>query len=346
MLNDVIEATIPFERFYYGMPIRRTFEIVADYLGLTFESNTLTANYVILPPKNTKPVTDINNAIDKGYEFLSVGDWVARIEKMFNSRLRIEGDVLRFERVDYYYSNNSGIVLPQLLPEQATHRTNLEELSQFRTLEYARDPNENHTNDSNIGYIVQSYTEIPTTSANKLVLKGSERIELDYTRGHRKNDLSQLERGLATVLNPLFVEIEGIASAAGLSVNLPSIPENNGALKISGESTSVAKLLILGTDGRVSVSNENDTKAINMYRAFHEISSIKNNQWLIFDELKLPINSFTDVIALKNNNYVLDSGWNLCLIESNVIGEDCLHTLLYRSKIDYMPTLNEVIRED
>jgi hypothetical protein len=105
-------------------------------------------------------------------------------------------------------------------------------------------------------------------------------------------------------------------------------------------------MLICDNDGRVSITNEEQLKAINVYSDFHEVSSIVNNQWLIYDEIKIPINNFTDVIALKENNYVRDASGNICLIESNSRDEDCMHTLLYRAKIDYLSGLNEVIREE
>jgi hypothetical protein len=242
-------------------------------------------------------------------------------------------------------------VLPDLLPEQSAFATNLDELAPYRLLEFARDPNDNFTQNDTVGYVCQATVELPNLGSDSLTVEGFENIQLDYTRGHRKDSLSVLEIALGSILNPLINGLEGLASLAGISINIPQIPTKLGGLKISDQRTGVPKFLILDTPNSngisyLSVDNDVKTKAITLYNKFHYIGSIINNQWRILPELQISIDNINDVIALKGNNYALTAGGDIALIEGNERNDDCMHTITYRVQKNYLPNnLVEVVRE-
>lgn len=346
LVKKIVEENLPTDRFYYGMRIRTLFQKICDYMGLEFESSIIPSFATLLPDKDKRAVANLDNALDKGYEDLTAGQFIERMEKLFYARVKIQDNILRFERIDYYWQNDSGIQLPELQPDQRSYATNLDELSPYRVLKYARDDQDNFTRKDTVGYICQSTVEIPSTSNQDLILSNLEDIQLDYTRGTRKNQLSELEQSFASLVNPLFDAIEGVTSAIGLSVDLPQIPDRVGALRISGQSLGVPKYLLVSDNGDLLVQNDFETKALTMYNNYHSIGSIINNQWRIYPQLQVSIEKFTDVIALKDNNYVRDAEGNICLIEANERDDKCLHTITYRAKKDYLNNqITEVVTE-
>jgi hypothetical protein len=93
-------------------------------------------------------------------------------------------------------------------------------------------------------------------------------------------------------------------------------------------------------------SNDATTSARYLYDNFHSINSLINNQWKIYDEIKLPICNTLDVLAIKDNNYIVDAEGRVAQVEANSRDSNGMHNIKYRVKDDFLPgTLTEEINE-
>jgi hypothetical protein len=244
---------------------------------------------------------------------------------------------MRFERWDYYTQDSSGVVLPDLLPEQSGYRTNLAELAQTYIIDIARDETDKATINNTGGYLMQSFVDIPTSNPQNLSLKGANIINIEYSRGHRYNSTSDFEDQFLDAYNSMVNTINTIASLLGTSTSLETINSRLGAMQLSDFRFNTDKILVVSDDdeGNLTPLNEDLTSAVYLYDNYHSINSIINNQWLIVDSLKLPLD-INEAILLRDNNYVTDSEGNVAQIEENTRDNDCMHLIKYRIKKDYL----------
>jgi hypothetical protein len=351
LINSLRDTLIPDARYYRGVRLVTIFEAACDYLGLTFESTIFEdadeANRVWIPRKDFEPVANIGNATDRGIPDITFGQFKNFVEKYYNARIKIVDNVMRFERWDYYTQDSSGVVLPELLPEQSGYRTNLAELSQTYIIDIARDETDRSTINNTGGYLMQSFVDIPTSNQQSLSLKGANIVNIEYSRGHRYNNTSDFEDQFIDAYNSIVGTINTIAGLLNTTTSLQTIDSRLGAMQLSDFRFNTDKIVVIEGDdlGNLTQDNDNLTSAIYLYDNFHSINSIINNQWLIVDALKLPLD-INDAIAVRDNNYVNDSEGNVAQIEENTRDNDAMHVIKYRIKKDYLSSsLVEEIEE-
>jgi hypothetical protein len=342
LINDLRDQIIPDARYYRGVKFITIFENCCNYLNLTFESSIFEdeqeANRVWLPSKDFEPVGNISNAEDRGIPDITFGQFVDFCEKYYNARIKISNGVMKFERWDYYTQQDSGVVLPDLLPEQSGYRTNLNELSQTYIIDIARDETDLTTINNIGGYLLQSYVDIPTSNTQNLSLKGANMVSIEHSRGHIFLNPSTFEIQFTDIYNAIATALNTIGSLIGNIINIEPLPYRVGALTLSDFRFNNDKIIVIdGSDeGNLSLDNDTLTSAAYLYDNFHSINNIINNQWLIYDSLTIPVCDINEVTALRDNNYVTDTDGNIAQVEENTRDQNGQHTIKYRVKKDYL----------
>jgi hypothetical protein len=348
LVHTIAVNTVPAARYWNGIYFKTLFERACEYLDLEFESSIFDdqKNYCYIPPKDTLPTITAIDAIDSGLPDMMFGQFVQFCEKYFNARAKIQDGVFKFERRDYSESANSGVTIPELLPEQSGWRTNLAELGQTYVIEIARDLSDKSTINNTGGYLLQSYTDIATGNNQALSLKGAEIVSIEMSRGHRYSELTNYEVDFINIYNTIANTVNDIANAVGLNISLNTLESRLGGMMVSDWRFNTAKVAIVNSGGDLDISSDTVTATRYLYDNFHYINTIVNNQWRIYDTLKLPVCSTLDVLAIKDNNYITDSEGNIAQVEENTRDSDGMHTIKYRVKKDFLPsTLTEEVKE-
>ena len=199
------------------------------------------------------------------------------------------------------------------------------------------------------------------------MLNISSKVLINETRGHRKDNLTDLEKVFEGVLKVLFSSVDSILNSVENVLSFLGIDDVSayidlfrfdfntrlGALKISDFRTSIPKFLIVDSDGRLNANNDQLTSSEELYNTYHYLRNIQNNQWQIHNTQQIPI-SFKEltkaeeealILEIVNSNYIESSDGYLCLILDHKRDADGLHHITYRMKKDYISKpIKEIIR--
>lgn len=361
LLKTITENLFPIPRFWNGMKEKTQFENIARYFGLEFQSTTIYdgkyANATTLPQKEIRGSLSFDPT-DRGYDSITCGDFIQRMEQKYSTILKIRDGKLIFESEDYYRKKASSYQIPSLSAEQNVFSTNADELAHTILVQFQRDELDKHTYNNKGGYLTQSYSEVNGILPRQSMLSISNKVLINETRGHRKDNLTGLEKVLEGVLKEVSKVTDAVISVAedvlsflGMDSAIPYLDflkfdfnTRLGALKISDFRTSVPKFLIVDNDGRLNVNNDQLTSSEELYNTYHYLRNIQNNQWQIHNTQQIPL-SFKEltkveeealILEIVNSNYILSSDGYLCLILDHQRDADGLHHITYRMKKEYI----------
>ena len=361
LLKTITENLFPIPRFWNGMKEKTQFEKIAQYFGLEFQSTTIYdgkyANATTLPQKEIRGSLNFDPT-DRGYDSITCGDFIQRMEQKYSTILKIRDGKLIFESEEYYRKKASNYKIPTLSAEQNVFSTNADELAHTILVQFQRDELDKHTYNNKGGYLTQAYSEVIGILPRQSMLNISIKVLINETRGHRKDNLTDLERIFEGVLKELSKITDSVLSTAedvlsflGMDDAIPyldlykfNFSTRLGALKISDFRTSVPKFLIVDNDGRLNTNNDQLTSSEELYNTYHYLRNIQNNQWQIHNTQQIPL-SFKEltkaeeealILEIVNSNYIQDSNGDLCLILDHKRDADGLHHITYRLKKEYI----------
>ena len=237
-VQRIINLLIQKTKYHDAMYISTLCEKGAAYFGLTFSSSILESdrykNAVILPKKYSHETETVsyagggllggakdvltgfftpNDARAKGYYDGTFGQLLRDLKEVFNGKIIIQGNELRFEREDY---NNSAYnyVLPDV--DDTNYNLNFDELKSNYTVEFLTDYNDKNTLQNYEGTLTQ-VIQFPDKVINKdmVLMTGLESRIIPFARATAKEGLTNVEK----VVDFLAPIIDGIANTIVKIIN-------------------------------------------------------------------------------------------------------------------------------
>ena len=319
VIKDLINQFFPPVRRYRAMTFKRMFEVGLNYLGLNFQSTIFDdatfRNSVFLPSKSERGgilgKTDKFGHPNQNSAIYNFGDFIRTMLSMFNANYRIENNTFIFERRDYW-DNLSTYILPDVETNQTDRLSelqyNTDEFVKNYFISFQTDVQDQNTLEDFTGTNYQIInTPINTTNQKMTAGKGLAQIRPPFAKGVRKNDLTVYEKTLLKIANltdtVVNILIPGQKSKLG-----PSIKKRSGMMKLSADTTTVDKFIIM-------VGEQMQTTQISaklLWEKFHLIESfaeitdtatgqIVHNQHVLKTAEKVPF-CLNDWNKLLNNN--------------------------------------------
>lgn len=328
LIKQLIESLFTFIRIHKGMKAKTIFERGCEYLGYTFKSSIFQGgdydNMVIIPPKAEVGVLNdfINKSKEVGYEDNETfGDFLRSMIDMFNGKIRIVGNELQFERRDFFL-NPAPFTIPDV--ELEFNGTNASEIASNYFLQYSFDTTDLHSFEDFTGQNIQNTVtakNVFTTDRrlSKTLLKNLTRKDLKYSHVRRKEQVSTLEKILATLASIAtnILSAVGGGSPQGLkSANL------KGVWLTQSHFSNVPRVAILDNSGKISSISRSVLRADKLYDDFHFIESPVSstkfplpNQYLTFKSITIPL-CCEDFRVLQGNNVVTTQDGRIAVVES------------------------------
>lgn len=311
LVQTLIDCIIQPKKYKKGMYCRTLVQKACDYLGLQFSSTILNSSAsqfyrsAIIPRKIVQPnagylsfkrAADESQTTDSyGYYDGTFGQLLTELEYIFNAKAVVRGNVLYFERVDFW-NNQSSIQLPDLDlygKNNGTYRYNASELASNYFLLWNLDNEDLNTYDNYNGTSCQM-TAKPNVIANQknVLLQNLIERRFEFALAKRKETLTAPEKVLQTIVN-LMAYFTGF----------PAFANRIGWLLLSSDFTSVPKFCILDSANNIHQNNQTYTSATYLMNNFHTVSLPLNNQWMMYEGWEIPF-CCEDYIALLNNNCI------------------------------------------
>ena len=232
LIDQLVEAIVPYPRKHKALKAKVGFEKGCEYLGYKFSSTILDSdeykNLCVIPKKRTQGVDidvpiQINNQEATGQE--TFGDWIRDLSEVFNAKITIIGDTVHWERWDYF-KEQSTYQVKDVLKE--FNGTNADELDYNFILSYQTDSADLQTFQQ-FDEAIYSHTVIPlvtnvngttstlpnATTKNRILMSNTDDRQLKYSMvGRRDNCSNALERILLFLSS--FVNNTGGGVAQGI----------------------------------------------------------------------------------------------------------------------------------
>lgn len=361
-INTLLKLFLPMPRKAKVCSLFDLSSAVCGYLGYEFKSSMRELKQWYILPSFKERVdnnafssavynTGYFSADDTGY---IAGDFLKALEKIAGGKFQIDGTTANFENLlnDNFWLNSSTANFR--LPDTFIHkqRPNGDEINATTFVSFKNDPLDEWTRENSEGYDSTAVVE-HLTSGEQLqdLLTGLNRIEIPYSLGTKKETENLIEKYIKDWSN-LLARIGRLFGKKPSSLN-EAFNHLRFALKISGDFTSVPKLLSL-QDAKVenkpfkiiSRNSRKDLNAETILKLNGDLSPVSNNfrnQWRIFDDVSIPF-GFTNFKELTKNNYFLDQDGNAVRMDAIEweFGSDSAEAT-YRVRKPYDKNLKETI---
>jgi hypothetical protein len=174
-------------------------------------------------------------------------------------------------------------------------------------------------------------TEISNVINEDLVLiKGYNDVNIPFALGVRKNKLNWLEK----IAKGFFEVVDEVVEAFGGNGNFTGqITNRIGVLQISQQFFSKTKLMYT-IGGKQPEGYASIIKAGAIYQKYHRINEIQNNDFKVYFDAPVRLNS-QDFVSLLNSNYAEING-KVCEILTLQYFEEKHHAIIsYKEPFDY-----------
>lgn len=217
LIKDIFKYILLGVRSHNGMYSLDMANVACRHIGLEFKSSILQGPYskmFHLPSKSDKGflISDKNN---HGYPngnspIYNFGGYLRTMMTMFNAQIRIDNDVLRLERRDFWRSMTS-YTLPDT--RLGPYSLNTGALYSNYILRFVKDSSDLNTLENTDGINYQSTTE-PKVSVEKdlNLLVGLWEGTIPLAQGYRKDELSDLEGIFNFITKPIISVVNAMLS--------------------------------------------------------------------------------------------------------------------------------------
>ena len=328
LIQQFIENIIQVQKHKLGMHCRTLFARACSYLGLSFNSTIFAPtspyfNAAIIPKKVADyDQTNFINRIREydelatpgesyGYYDGTFADFVADMENVFRAKARVIGNVLQFEREDFW-NVQSGITLPAY--DDYPYSLNTAELPSNYLFSWQLDTQDQNTLDEFIGTNAQMQATVTNVINRKnILLNNLVEIRPNLALARRKEVLTRVERLLDSAITLLTGFANAVTTALNAILNIlpgnlqiPQLPGNLinqrvGWLRLSSDFIGVPKFVILDSANNIAANNNTLTSAEYLLNNYHFVAFPLNNQWLLPEEREIPF-CCSDYTALMNAN--------------------------------------------
>jgi hypothetical protein len=135
------------------------------------------------------------------------------------------------------------------------------------------------------------------------LIKGMTDVNIPFARAKAKTYQSWLEKEFVK----LFKLVDKLAGT-----NYAYKKEKKGYIVITEQFFSTTKIFMWDGVEKVSQTNEHKLHASNIWNNFHVINSLENNQYIIYENVKIPMTG-SEFLDIYRNNYVNIEG-TICKI--------------------------------
>ncbi|CAB4152126.1 hypothetical protein UFOVP597_52 [uncultured Caudovirales phage] len=326
LIERMIELVLPKVRYFNICTCLELLQKGCQQLGYTFKSSILEGTYknmALLPiPRNKDKKKWYNlfqNDLDQSFQngFPSAGDstptlgtLISAIETMFNGKTRVINGIVQLERWDFWFDKSISSINTSLVLQteaQNSYSYDFSRLFKRYLIEYATDYSDLNTIDrfefGNAEYSLER-TNIVNNDLN--LIKGLTNINIPYSMATTKQKFTWLEKIFADT----FKLVDKLAGS-----NLSAKKSKLGYIQLSQQYFSNTKIFIHDGNQKVSQNSDDILSPSGLWFNFHSINYPYKYQWLIKENVKIPMNS-DNFLALLNYNY------------ANIDGVDCEITKL------------------
>jgi hypothetical protein len=354
--GQILATVFPPKRNLLGITFNRLMREACAYLGYTYASSTISDRWVICPVPLVRGadsifdqiVTAVSPAFNKGYPSASdstptLGAFIEALETMFNARLIVSNGSVRIERRDWLNNLSTANVLPSLSlqgqrDDEYTFQTTNGEIWKRYYIHYQVDFTDLHTCEQEMydAHDAEYSTELaqPIADINMSLVRGLNDVSVPFALARRKDKLTIAESAGKALLS-LVDAVTGIfggGTSFGAQINA-----RKDAFRISQQFFAVTKVLYaeegeFQTGGYVQRSDYLDyCSASKLWDSYHYINAIQNNDWIVFENVRVRLTA-QDFVTLQSNNFVLMDGELVEILKVEWVDEKAWAQVSYRKR--------------
>jgi hypothetical protein len=320
LIQRMIELTIPKVRYFNVCTVLELMQKGCEHLGYTFKSSIIEGTYknmVLLPiPQNRKDKkwydlfqNDLDQSFQNGFPSANdatptLGTLVSAMESMFNAKTRVINGLVWLERWDFWldqslYNINSSLVLQS--EAQNSYTYDFSRLFKRYLIQYQTDYSDINTIDRfEFANSEFSLDRTNIVNADLNLIKGLTDINIPYSMTTSKQKFTWLE----LLFKDLYNLIDTLANS-----NLSSKNNKLGYIQLSQQYFSNTKIFIHDGSEKMSVSSDDLLSPSTLWANFHAINNPAVYQFIVKENVKIPMNS-VNFIEILNNNYAIIDGIN------------------------------------
>lgn len=302
LIQDLLSKLISPVRFHKSINVKSSltsFFNTIGYNGFDTGISELSDLYYMPSKNEDNKSIGIPNATDNGY---LLSEFIQIIRNTFNAKVVIDNNnkiQLRSEN-DSYFVRNSSYTMPDILTEVKEY--NEDEIKGTYKIGFNTDIKDEWTIENYIGTSYEAYTSSANSNGVNLIT-GLQEVNIPLSLGNRKDGLNELE----TTLRNLGGLADKVINALGGNSNLASkVIARIGMLKVSSETWSKPKLLLLNSQYKLNANHRTIWSAKVLYNKYHSYNSfVLNNygkQRRLFSGIQIPFCN-DDYNNLINNSY-------------------------------------------
>jgi hypothetical protein len=338
-------------RYFFGCKFKELMTKSCQHLGFTFESSLLDSepNWTILPVplvKNRQSIFDfepafLNNAFTKGVPSSSdttptLQSFIEGMQTMFNGQIKVNNGVVRFERRDYWMNLTTNQLIPALSLQSERDdefQYNTDEVWKRYYIHYQTDFTEFHSVDG-VLYDIHNceFSTEPTSFINQdlVSIKGLQDVNIPFALGARKEKLNWLEE----IAKNLARAIDSVTGVFGGGTNYEAqIGDRKNLLMISQQFFATTKVLWT-INGRQPISFKDKVSAIQLWKKYHYINQIQENDWILKNDVRIRMTS-QDFVTLQDNNFAIIDGLMCEILNCEWIDEKSFAKITYKQRNQY-----------
>lgn len=298
LIQDILNKLISPVRFHKSINVKtalNSFFLNLGYKGFETGISELENLYYYPSKEEDNKSNGIPNAIDNGY---LLSEFIQTQRDAFNAKLVIDTNnvvQLRSENDPFLFSNST-YVMPDVLLESSQFNT--DELKGTYKVGFGTDVNDEWTIDNYRGTSYEAYTSSLNNNGINLVT-GLKEVNLPISLGNRKDGLNNLE----TLLRNLGGLADRVINALGGNSNLAGkVTARIGMLKVSNNTWSRPKLLLLNSQLKLNSNHRDVWSARVLYNKYHSYNSFVlnnfNKQRKVFEgiDIKFCIEDYNKLI--------------------------------------------------
>ena len=349
MSQQFFELIFPKIRYFQGTKVQHLVKKGCEYLGYTLESNLLQelSNLTICPVPLVKDKesfwsqfeNDLNFAFTKGYPTASdststLGQLIRMIENTFNAKTRVINGIVQIERRDFWQFITPNNLTPSLALQdkrQGKYTLNTSEAWKRTLVHYQVDTSDTHTLDF-FDPTDAEYDTKPTMIANAdlVSIKGFNDVSIPFALAVRKNSLNWLEK----LAKDFFEVIDDVLNTFGGNGNYSGqIANRLGVMQVSQQFYSRSKLMWT-VAGKQPANYVDFIRASTIYNKFHKINEIQVNDYQIYSDIRVRMNS-NDFVNLLNNNFAEIQGLICEILTVKFFEDQSFAVISYKKPFDY-----------
>jgi len=227
-----------------------------------------------------------------------LGQLITQVENVFNSKSVVKDGLVTIENEMWYEQNATGLLLEVFTDQVALsmdNKLNTDQIFKRLLANYAVDPSDVNTFDDTAKSLYEVSSEVVVSpGADFETIKGVDVIDIAFSRGTIKGDLTLFEKSLKVLAVAIDTFTGGNAAAA--------IEARKYCMQVSSQYFSNTKLLWM--NGTKLHSNQNAYIGCDvLVNTYHANRFIQNNQKDVYESMPVALTE-SEIFNILSNNFV------------------------------------------